>query len=92
MKKVIVAVLVCFALQPASSLAAPECDKAGSYGRKLYLQRMVGMTLERFRKIEGPPPHPVFDIIEKAIFKGKIKSEDHAALVANTLCNKYFER
>ncbi len=87
-----IATLIFLIAQPLSAIAASECDKAGSYGRKIYLQKALGMTLERYRQIEGAPPHPVLDIIEKAIFNAKIKNEDHAALVANTICNKYFAR
>jgi hypothetical protein len=77
---------------PQLASAAPECDKSGEYGRKIYLQKRLGMTLARYRQIEGPAPHPVVDLMERELFAKKLLNEDHAALMANTICNNYFDR
>jgi hypothetical protein len=92
MKTILISTILALSIPVYANAAAAECDKSASYGRKIYLQKRLGMTLKRYREIEGDPPHPVLDNIEKAIFQKNIKSEDHAALIANTVCNKYFVR
>ena len=80
------------ALIPALVQAAPECAKSGEYGARVYLVKKAGQTLSQYREVEGPPPLPVVDEIERAIFNTDLKSPSSAAALAKSVCEKHFSK
>ncbi len=85
MKKIILATILI--VISTETYAADPCENSSSFGRRIYLQKELGMTFERYRSIEGEPPLMVLDKIERRIFLKKVSSEDEAAFLSNAICN-----